>query len=203
MEFNQKTTSVNPVTAPDEVLSFWFGAPGDPSYGKPQEKWFKKDPAFDDEIRTIFLALYEAAVEGRLDGWRDRAEGCMALILVLDQFSRNMFRGSPRAFAADEKALALARHAVENGFDGTVPPVPRSFYYLPFEHSENLDDQRRSVDLFRAVERHDEYEKSLDYAVRHREIIERFGRFPHRNEVLGRAGTPEETEFLSQPNSGF
>lgn len=203
MSVNQHGMAVNPVTVPGQVLAFWFGTPDDPAYEGKREKWFRKDPAFDDEIRAGFLSAYEAAVQGQLDGWKNTAEGCLALILVFDQFPRNMFRDSARAFEADGRARALAHHAVEQGFDRTVPPVHRAFFYLPFEHSEDLDDQHRSVGLFRACEPHDGYDSALDYAVRHLEIIERFGRFPHRNAVLGRISTPDEAAFLEQPNSGF
>ena len=194
---------VNPMTRSEQVLAFWFGAPDEAEYGKQREKWFKKDPAFDDEIRLRFRSLYDEAVQGRLDHWQGDAHGCLALILVLDQFSRNMFRDSAKAFAADAEALVLARHATAQGFDKTMPLVHRTFYYLPFEHSEDLQDQLVSVELFRACERHDGYQRSLDYALRHMEVIQRFGRFPHRNETLGRESTPEEVAFLKQSGRGF
>ena len=191
------------MNAPGHVLAFWFGRPDDPAYPKKREKWFKKDAAFDDEITTQFLPLYETAVSGGLDRWRAAAPDCLALILVLDQFPRNMFRDSARAFATDAMARAAAQHAVEQGFDKTVPPVHRAFFYLPFEHGEALDDQRRSVALFGDCEPHDEYRNALDYALRHMVVIERFGRFPHRNEILGRASTPDEVDFLRHSEKGF
>lgn len=186
-----------------EVLAFWFGAPDDPGHRKKRDKWFGKDPAFDQEVHAAFSPLHQAAARGEVDHWQAEPQSCLALILVFDQFPRNMFRATARAFATDDRALALARHAVAAGFDREVPPVHRTFFYLPFEHSENLEDQRRAVELFRACEPSEGYERSLDYARRHMEIIARFGRFPHRNAVLGRENKPAETEFLKQPNSGF
>ncbi len=191
------------MTSSGDVLAFWFGRPDDPAHLKKREKWFKKNPAFDDEITTKFLPLYETATSGGLDHWRAAAPGCLALILVLDQFPRNMFRNSARAFATDAMAREVARHGVEQGFDKTVPPVHRTFFYLPFEHGEDLDDQRLSVALFRNCEPHEEYLSSLDYALRHMAVIERFGRFPHRNAALGRVSSPAELEYLDQPNAGF
>jgi uncharacterized protein (DUF924 family) len=185
------------------VLGFWFGVPDDPNYANPRPQWFGKAPAFDAEIGRRFRSLYEGAAVGIYDHWRADPHGCLALILVLDQFPRNMFRGTARAFATDVQALALARHAVEKGFDGRVPPSHRTFFYLPFEHSEDIGDQHRAVALFEAVEHHPEREKGIDYAVRHRDVIARFGRFPHRNEILGRASTPEEIAFLKLPDSRF
>lgn len=191
------------MTSPGHVLAFWFGRPDDPAHLKKREKWFKKDPTFDHQIATKFLPLYETAASGGLDDWRAAAPGCLALILVLDQFPRNMFRNSARAFATDAMAREVARHGVDQGFDKTVPLVHRAFFYLPFEHGEDLDDQRRSVALFRDCGRHDEYQNSLDYALRHMVVIERFGRFPHRNEILGRASTPDEVDFLRHSEKGF
>jgi uncharacterized protein (DUF924 family) len=191
------------MTSPGHVLAFWFGRPDDPAHLKKREKWFKKDPTFDHQIATEFLPLYETAVSGGLDDWRAAAPGCLALILVLDQFPRNMFRNTARAFATDAMAREAARHGVDQGFDKTVPPVHRAFFYLPFEHSENLDDQRLSIELFRNCEPHENYQSSLDYALRHMAVIERFGRFPYRNAALGRVSSPEEQEYVDQPNRGF
>lgn len=195
--------SVNHLPSPGDVLGFWFGRPDDPAHLKKREKWFKKTPAFDAEIGTEFLPLYETAVSGGLDHWRAAAPGCLALILVLDQFPRNMFRNTARAFATDAMAREVARHGVDQGFDKTVPPVHRTFFYLPFEHGEDLDDQRLSVELFRNCEPHEDYESSLDYALRHMAVIERFGRFPYRNAALGRVSSPAELEYIDQPNGGF
>lgn len=188
------------------VLDFWFGSPGDPGYGSARKAWFVKDDAFDARIRSRFLALHEAAATRRLEGWRASAPDCLALVVVLDQFSRNMFRGTPEAFACDSYALELAEHAVGARLDAVVPPVHRMFFYLPFEHSESLLDQERSVALFAALRRemqHEAFDSAHDYAVKHRVVIERFGRFPHRNAILGRESTSEEIEFLAQPGSSF
>ena len=185
------------------VLDFWFGAPDNPGHTQARKAWFGKDPAFDAEIRRRFRGTYDRALAGEFDRWRDHHRTCLALVLVFDQFPRNMFRGAPKAFATDAQARALARHAVERGHDRRVPPVHRAFFYLPFEHSENLADQKMAVRLFEAIEPHPGREEGIRYAVRHREIIERFGRFPHRNEILGRQSTPEELAFLQLPNSGF
>ncbi len=191
------------MTSSERVLAFWFGEPQDPAGLRPRPYWFAKDSAFDEQVRSRFLPLYEKAAEGGLAHWRAAAPSCLALVVVLDQFSRNMFRDTPRAFASDRAALETARHALEQGFNQVLPPIQSGFFYMAFEHSEDLDDQRRSVELFRAAPPHEKYDSSLDYAVRHMEIIERFGRFPHRNQILGRAGTAEEIAFLQQPKSGF
>ena len=191
------------MTRSEQVLAFWFGAPDEAEYGTEREKWFKKDPDFDAEIRLRFRSLCDEAVLGGLDHWQGDARRCLALILVLDQFPRNMFRNSAKAFAADAAARAVARHATAQGFDKTMSVVHRKFCYLPFEHSEDLQDQLLSVELFRACEPHDGYQSSLDYAVGHKEVIQRFGRFPHRNEILGRESTPEEVAFLKQSGRGF
>lgn len=185
------------------VLDFWFGVPGSPERGRPRREWFRKDPAFDEAIRERFLGLHEAAAGGELQDWESTALASLALIIVLDQFPRNMFRDSPRAFATDPLALACARRAVDQGFDRHCSPVERTFMYLPFEHSEDLAAQRRSVALFESMRGQGDSEGIIDYAHRHYDIIAKFGRFPHRNAVLGRASTPEEIAFLKQPGSGF
>ena len=172
------------LATPAQVLDFWFGA--DP------QKWFSRDDAFDAAITERFLPAYEAAVAGRLAGWESTPEGALALVIVLDQFSRNMFRGSARTFAADPQALAVAKRAVEQGFDRVVELPKRNFFYMPFMHSENLADQERCV----ALSRQYSDENTLKYAKLHADIIRRFGRFPHRNALLGRATTAEEKAFL-------
>ena len=172
----------------EEVLSFWFG--------QEAKRWFEKNATFDSEIRSRFLPLYDELVAD--DAWLSQPRDCLARIIVLDQFPRNMFRGTPRAFAADPLALAAAKHAVGNGFDRNLQLVEKQFVYLPFEHSESLADQERACQLMKALN-----EDLYDWAIRHKRIIERFGRFPHRNEILGRKSTPEEIEFLKQPGSGF
>ena len=184
-----------------EVLRFWFGEGAD--YGKSRKAWFKKDPEFDSEIRSRFLALCQEAASGALEAWRDQPGDCLALVIALDQFPRNLFRGDAKAFASDERALNAARHAVEAGFDADMLPVERQFLYLPFEHSESLEDQWRAIALFGPLAPWPETADVFLYAVRHWEIVRRFGRFPHRNAVLGRSSTPEELEFLQQPGSGF
>jgi uncharacterized protein (DUF924 family) len=177
-----------------EVLSFWFGS--DAEYGVVHKRWFQKDPAFDAEVRRRFLSLH-AQLAGN-EEWLDAPRECLARIIVLDQFPRNMFRGTPRAFATDALALAAARHAIASGYDRDWLRVEKIFGYLPFEHSEALADQELACELMRPLG-----EEQYDYALRHKAIIERFGRFPHRNPILGRESTPEEIEFLKQPGSGF
>ena len=168
---------------PDTVLAFWRAAGPD--------KWYEKDDAFDAEIRARFLATYEAAADGRLL-WDETPNGALALLIVLDQLPRNMFRGSARAFAADPLARTVASRAIERGFDQVAAASERSFFYLPFEHSESLVDQERGLLLYKAAGDAD----GLKWAQTHADIIRRFGRFPHRNVVLGRATTPEEQTFL-------
>lgn len=182
----------------EEILDFWFG--GEAVY---REAWFRRDEAFDREVRERFRGDYEKAAAGELDGWMDSPRGTLALILLLDQFPRNLFRDDPRSFATDGKAREVADHAVSTGLDRGLRPLERVFVYLPFEHSEDPEDQRRSVELFLALDPELETPEVLDYAVRHREVIERFGRFPHRNEALGRATTPEEAAFLEERGSPF
>ena len=186
-----------------EVLDFWFGPAGSPEYGRSREAWFKKSEAFDDAIRARFLDLYLQAADGGMQAWRAAPDSLLALILVLDQFPRNLFRGTSRAFATDAQALAAAQLAVAQGFDRTLVPVQRWFVYLPFEHAEVLDLQRQCLVLFEDLRSDPDSTGTIDYARRHFEIIARFGRFPHRNAVLGRVSTPEEVEFLRQPGSGF
>ncbi|HEY9880261.1 MAG TPA: DUF924 family protein [Leptolyngbyaceae cyanobacterium] len=188
------------------ILNFWFGNPAvaGSEYGQQRQVWFKKDPAFDATIRSLFLSDYEQAAAGHLISWQTQPRSCLALIVLLDQFPRNLFRGSPRSFATDAQALATARHAVQQGFDQKLLPVERIFVYLPFEHSENLADQHTSVSLAQAlVKQNPELENILEYSIRHRDVIKRFGRFPHRNTVLGRETTPEEAAFLELPGSRF
>jgi uncharacterized protein (DUF924 family) len=190
------------VTAPAEVLEFWFG-------DRARPLWFEKDAEFDAEIRRRFAATHEAALAGGLESWERAAESCLSLVLVLDQFSRNMHRGTARAFSGDALARAVADRAIGRGFDRAVEFDRRRFFYLPFEHSESLADQRRSVALFRALAEgqtgawRDQAQEQLHYAVRHLEIIERFGRFPHRNQALERETTPDEAAFLTGPNASF
>ena len=185
------------------ILDFWFGHPNDPNYGKIQPFWFEKSSDFDAKVCDFFLEDYQKAVAGSLHDWMNSPETCLALILLLDQFPRNMFRDTPQAFATDWEALSLAQHATNKGYDRKLLAVQRWFIYLPFEHSENLADQRKCIKLFQQLS-HDPYSaKAIESAFRHKEIISRFGRFPHRNAILGRISTPEEEEFLEEPGSSF
>jgi uncharacterized protein (DUF924 family) len=183
----------------DDVLAFWFGSGAD--YGRRHKRWFDKDAAFDAEITRRFLHLHEALA--RSPAWLDDARACLARIVVLDQFPRQMFRGKPRAFASDTLALETARLVVERGYDAGQLPVERLFLYLPFEHSEALADQERACRLMAPLAAFSETDDALRYAVAHRDVIRRFGRYPHRNSILGRVSTPEEVEFLRQPGSSF
>lgn len=167
-----------------EVVAFWRDAGPD--------RWFRKDAAFDDDIRRRFLALHEAAAAGKLSRWEASAEGALALLILLDQFPRNMFRGQARAFASDPLARAIAAGALVRGFDAQAPDGMRGFFYLPFEHSEDLADQERCVSFYKASGDAD----GLKWAELHADIIRCFGRFPHRNKALGRVTTPEEQAFL-------
>ena len=179
-----------------ELLRFWFEESG-------PERWFAKSDEFDETIRERFLADYEAAARGDHDDWRNNGAGCVALCLLLDQFPRNLFRDDARAFATDAKALAIAWQAVDAGLDMEqgMSRDMRKFLYLPFEHSEDLEDQHLCMKLM--AERLDPIGEDLDWARKHFVIIERFGRFPHRNAAMGRESTPEELEFLKEPDSSF
>jgi uncharacterized protein (DUF924 family) len=179
------------MTDHDDVVSFWRDAG--------PTRWFARDDAFDERVRARFADLHHRAARRELHAWRGHADGTLALVLVLDQFPRNLFRDSAHAFATDGLAREVADAALARGHDRTVDPALRLFFYLPFEHAESLADQDRSVALVEALG-DAEY---LDYARRHRDAIRRFGRFPHRNAALGRRSTPEELEYLSQPGAGF
>jgi len=177
-----------PVVTPETILSFWREAGYD--------KWFGKDDAFDAAIRDSFMTTYEAAASGKLSSWEATADGALALCIVLDQFPRNMFRGDAGTYATDPLARQIANRALKRGYDQDVPDELRAFFFLPFMHSEELVDQERCVQLYREAESAD-----LKYAEEHRDIIRRFGRFPHRNAILGRATTPEEQKYLD--DGGF
>lgn len=185
------------------VLEFWFGSdPADfGSHGK--AFWFVKNANVDAAIRRQFLPLYEEAVAGQLSAWQESARGSLALIIVLDQFSRNMFRDQPRAFSADSLARQIASQAIEHGFDSQLSPLQRAFMYLPFEHSEERVDQERSLALFDALADHAEAKEMVRYAHLHYDVIDRFGRFPHRNAILGRESNDAERQFLTEPGSAF
>lgn len=188
-----------------EVLDFWFGSRSDAQYGSTRSEWFRKDPAFDAQIRARFGDAIEQAVAGGLKEWDAQGvQGTLARIIVLDQFTRNTGRDTPAAFEGDVLALAAARELVASGADQSLPPFQRWFAYMPFEHAENAQMQEQSVQLFTALaEAAPGFEGVLDYAHRHRGVIARFGRFPHRNAILGRASTPEEEAYLAQPGAGF
>lgn len=191
----------------DELLDFWFGAPGSPTHGRFRPEWFRKDAGFDATIRRRFLPDVEAELGCAPAGWSPRAEtprGALALLLLLDQFPRNLFRGEAHAFAGDERARAIAGAVVARGWDRELSGVERIFAYLPFEHGEALADQERSLQLFgRLAAELPGFDDTLDYARRHHEVIARFGRFPHRNAALGRTSTAAEAAYLAQPGSGF
>jgi len=186
------------------VLDYWFAAPGSPEDGTFRELWFRKSDATDREIGARFGALIERALRGELAEWDAHADGALAQILLLDQFTRNALRDTPRAFAGDARALAAASAMVGRRLDEALPPVRRSFVYMPFEHAETIAAQDEAVRLFtRLAAAAPELEHMLGYAQRHREVIRRFGRFPHRNAILGRRDTAEEAAFLQEPGSRF
>ena len=188
----------------DAVVDFWFGAPGSPEFGTARKSGFVKDAAFDATIRERFGALVERALRGELATWGDKPRSALAQVLLLDQFTRNAFRGTARAFAGDARALAAASRMVGERQDESLPAFMRGFVYLPFEHAEGLAMQDEAIRLFtKLVSEAPEHADMLDYAHRHRAVIERFGRFPHRNEALGRQSTAEELAFIKQPGSGF
>lgn len=172
------------VAEPDGVLAFWQQAG--------RERWFKADPAFDALIRERFLATHEAAARGQFLGWEETEKGALALVLALDQFPRNLFRGTARAFATDARAREVAGRAIERGLDREFQPPLQNFFYLPYMHSENLADQERALAYMRAIGD----TNGIKYAEIHLDVIRRFGRFPHRNETLGRSSTAAETAFL-------
>ncbi len=196
---------------PQTLLDFWFGPHSDDvAAAEAQARlWWGKDTEIDAFIRVRFSGLVEAAAAGRLGFWGESPHGELARILLLDQFPRNIFRGSARSFAHDAQALAWSLDGIKRQSDLVLRPVERVFFYLPLEHAENLMQQERSVALFRSLVEavtaaaRPTFEGFLDYAIRHRDIIARFGRFPHRNVILGRPSTPEETAFLSEPGSSF
>ena len=182
-----------------DVLLFWFGE-------LPHESravWFRKDPAFDAAIRERFGDAVAAALDGAPSAWSVSVRGALARVILLDQFTRNIYRDTPRAFAGDALALAIASAVVDAGDDRTLDRYERQFLYMPFEHSESAATQDRSVGLFAALARETGDDSLMPWARRHAEIVHRFGRFPHRNAILGRVSTPEETAFLGEPGSHF
>jgi uncharacterized protein (DUF924 family) len=188
----------------EAVLRFWFGArPGEAAYGQQRAVWFQKDAGFDAAVRRELGPAHERALAGGFADWRETPRGALANVILLDQVPRNIFRGSPRAYAGDALALALAAAAVDRGFDRALLAVERMFLYLPFEHSESLAAQRRALELFGQIDALPETKGILAYARRHHDIVARFGRFPHRNAALGRETTAEEAAFLREPGSSF
>ena len=181
------------------VRDFWFGSKGSDDYGKTRQEWFVKNPEFDESIREAFLDDVEMALAGKYDALATKQMDSLALIVALDQFPRNLFRDTAKAFVGDKRALELANEALRMEFDKNLPVAFSMFFYLPFEHSESIDDQQRCVDMFTAAGNAD----LLKWAVAHRDIIDRFGRFPHRNAILARDSTEEEIAFLQEPGSSF
>jgi uncharacterized protein (DUF924 family) len=186
-----------------DVIQFWFSPSEITDTASVRRRWFVKDPAFDREIINRFLPLHDQAAAGALDDWLTEAESALALVLVLDQFPRNMFRDTPRAFATDSVARAAASHALAQGFDRSMEPDRRQFFYVPFEHSEALADQEISLRLTAEMPGADQPKSLYQWALAHHAIIARFGRFPHRNAILGRTSTTEELAFLARPGSHF
>ncbi|WP_233800431.1 DUF924 family protein [Paraburkholderia sp. HP33-1] len=187
-----------------EVLDYWFGAPDSPDYGKERKLWFKRDDAVDTRLRERFGDLIDEANAGELDAWQASPLGALALVIVLDQFSRNCHRNTPRAFAADRKALDTAQRMIASGADRLLPGTQhRAFAYLPFEHDETLASQQESLRLFKQLAAEPDGDGYYQHALRHAKVIERFGRFPHRNVSLGRQSSDEETAFLREPGSSF
>ena len=190
------------IATAQDILDFWF-APAHAAC------WFASDAAFDAQLRERFGATARAAAHGTLDGWTDTPSGWLALLIALDQFPRNLHRGDARAWARDAKAQRVALSGIAGADDRPLPPLQRVFAYLPLEHAEDRALQQRSVALFAALcaevppEQHEQFAGYLDYARRHRDVIARFGRFPHRNDVLGRTSTPQEMIYLAQPGAGF
>jgi uncharacterized protein (DUF924 family) len=185
--------------AAEEVLAFWFGPPPPAA----RDAWFRKDPAFDASIRERFGGTIAAALAGAFGEWCTTPRGALARVIVLDQFTRNAHRGTPLAFAGDARALATASEAVERGFDAELDKYGRWFLYMPFEHAEDAHAQERSLALFGRLAKETGDAGALEWAEKHAAVIRRFGRYPHRNAVLGRASTPEELAFLREPGSSF
>ena len=183
------------------LLDFWFGPPGDPDRENHRQVWFKCPPEHDDTLRRLFLADYERAASGALDAWEAAPESALALVLLFDQIPRNIFRGDKRTYATDPMARAIADRALARSFEAAVPPVWSKFFYMPLYHSEDLADQRRATALAASMpddRAPEERGGNRRYGMPYPEVIERFGRFPHRNAILGRTSTPEEIAFMEK-----
>jgi uncharacterized protein (DUF924 family) len=187
----------------ETLLEFWFAPERASEPDRLRDVWFRATPEFDAALAERFRTDYDRAVAGLYQPWRDAPQTCLALILLLDQLPRNLFRNSPRAYATDAAALETAHEAVARGYDHAVGPVRRCFFYLPFQHSEGLADQETGMRLYAALPEHLDKSAFTEAARRHHEIIARFGRFPHRNAILDRPSTPEEHAFLRQPGAAF
>jgi uncharacterized protein (DUF924 family) len=183
---------------PDDVLSFWFG-----EQLEIRAQWFRKDAEFDAQINTKFLAMVEAAAQGELNHWLEIPRHSLAYIILLDQFPRNIFRNSPRSFAYDDLALQAAKDMIHAGIHTQFHVLEQLFIYLPLEHSENLADQEQTLSLMSQWQNESPLQGFYDYAIKHHAVIQRFGRFPHRNALLGRSSTAEELNYLALPGSGF
>lgn len=178
----------------EDILNFWFKE-------TKASQWFQVNPEFDAAIKERFEGAYEMALAGQFDDWKNSADGALAFCILMDQMPRNMYRGTPKAFASDKRALIVAKYAVSKGLDQVHSLEKRRFIYMPYEHSEVLSDQVRCLELFEKIK--DEDKLGYEYALRHLKVIEEYGRFPHRNRILGRDNTPEEEEYLAQPGAGF
>lgn len=196
--------------APEQILSVWFGEdPAQPL--QHAERWFLKEPAFDQWLTEEFEPHIRRAISGTYDHWKETPRGALAFIILLDQFSRNIYRDTPASFAQDGAALTVCRQGLENGFEARLAPMERSFFYMPLMHGESLELQRLSVQNFAALAKQQDQdaalreslEKNHGYAVDHCKVIEKFGRFPHRNQILGRPSSPGELEYLANPEAGF
>ena len=188
---------------PRDVVDFWFGAEGSPERGRPRPEWFRKDPAFDAAIRARFGDAVEAALAGAFADWDAAPDRALARVLLLDQFTRNIFRDTPRAFEGDERALVTAEDAIARGYERELSFHERWFLYLPFEHSETVAAQHRALALFGALSGEMGDPAPLEWARKHADVIFRFGRYPHRNAILGRVSTADEIAFLQEPGSRF
>jgi uncharacterized protein (DUF924 family) len=199
------------MTNPERILSFWLGTLDEHGLADRDlsKRWWTKSDAFDSEVRTAFEGDYHAIAGGQRESWLDTARGSLAYVIVLDQFSRNMFRGTAQMYAEDDRALSAAKRAVERGLDTELATDERVFLYMPFMHSEEVEDQRRCVQLFEQLAdelsgpAQERARFNTKFAHQHRDIVEKWGRFPHRNAILGRETTAEEREFLKQPGSSF